>query len=220
MSDQLFKIYPGMRAVFLNHFSYYRCKHLLKELKSCDIYADGLLFVYQLRFFSKDNMVPKKRYSFDFTSIAEEFLLHCKSNNIQMVFIGGTPVENASFIKIIKSRIGYTRVSGFNGYEEGIIDKIYTEHPNHSSTALILGLGSPLQEELLLKLSSTDYYCLITCGGFITQTANSNGDYYPIIYDQLNLRWLYRLVKTNYVLRRLIFIYPLSIFRFAFKGFN
>ena len=83
---------------------------------------------------------------------------------------------------------------------------------------IVVGIGSPLQEKYALEIVSflkkNSYRgVILTCGGFITQTAISkrkNREFYPFWIDKLNLRWFYRCFKQPYVLKRIILNYPIS----------
>ena len=86
-----------------------------------------------------------------------------------------------------------------------------------NNSFIIIGTGSPFQENLATfiyeNFKNVEVY---TCGGFITQTAESisnksNHNYYPEFISKFNLRWLYRVLTTNYVLKRVLFYYPISV---------
>ena len=213
-------LYKGVRATFLNHYSYFAVKSNLRNLLSFDLYGDGLLFVLQNRLMGLKTLASNKRVSFDFTSVADDCFNYCKINGLKVLIVGANISENRVALSIFKERYAYDNLYGIDGYQDDLTNILLSNNVNRSDTFLILGLGSPKQEELLLKLNKEKYHGIITCGGFISQTAISEGLYYPRFFDKFNLRWLYRLVKTDYVARRLLLIYPISIFRFAVKRFN
>ena len=84
------------------------------------------------------------------------------------------------------------------------------------NSLVVIGTGSPHQEDLakslFLNFKKIEIY---TCGGFFTQTAESLKNKKDLIiiqdfFHKYNLRWLYRIYDTNYVLKRLLFYYPIS----------
>lgn len=50
---------------------------------------------------------------------------------------------------------------------------------------VIIGMGSPIQDEfsILLKKLLPSLKCIITCGGFITQTSIKDDYYFPIVKE-------------------------------------
>ena len=78
---------------------------------------------------------------------------------------------------------------------------------------VICGMGTPHQESfgLLLKNAKGSIKQIYTCGGFLHQSSESI-EYYPKWINRLNLRWLYRAIKEDYVLKRLLVQYPQFLF--------
>ena len=211
--------YKGVRMTFLNHYSYYILNKKLRLLDKVDLYADGLLFVLQNKMVRQSKLVSHNRISFDFTSIASDCFKYCKKNGLTILLVGGTLVENLKTVEILKDKFDYKKINGIDGFNENLTQQLKVTKWNNESVFIIIGMGTPLQEDLLLELYNENYYGISTCGGFITQTANKSGEYYPIWADKYNLRWLYRIFTTTYVFKRVLFVYPKSIIRFAIKGF-
>lgn len=79
------------------------------------------------------------------------------------------------------------------------IKKIVAENPDF----VIVGMGSPLQEQFALDLKEAGFQGIVfTCGGFLHQTANGI-NYYPDWINRYNLRAFYRLYKEKGLFKRL-----------------
>lgn len=157
-----------------------------------------LLFLRHGRKFEKVN--------FDFSGIASKVLARiAESDSRNILFCGGSQSDIDTFIEYIKDEYPLlkSRAKGINGYyvEEVIVEEACKYE------IVVLGLGSPKQEivgEKILAQGKVDL--LLTCGAFITQTANSKGKkYYPRWAEVFSLRWLYRMLNERGHYKRLIF---------------
>ena len=100
-------------------------------------------------------------------------------------------------------------ILGFkNGYFENeeakkkACEEIISLNPNF----VIIGMGTPRQEEFSLKLKNAGYKGIsFTCGGFLHQTTNKM-DYYPKWVNKMNLRAFYRLTHEKNMVQRLIYV--------------
>jgi N-acetylglucosaminyldiphosphoundecaprenol N-acetyl-beta-D-mannosaminyltransferase len=202
---------------FLNPYSYllFR-KNLLLFSKLDVIYIDGILLIYLLRLFS----IKSYRHSFDMTSLAPLVFNDASKKNKKLYFVGSKQEEIVEFVEKIKEEYPKLNIIGFrNGYFDELtkkesIQKIILLQPD----IVISGMGTPFQEEFLIDLrkegwDGTGY----TCGGFLHQTAK-NIEYYPKIFDTLNLRWLYRIYDEPKLLRRYVVLYPKSILIYIFDA--
>lgn len=189
---------------FLNHYSLYilciKCIDLLYN--NIFVYVDGYLLA---RFFK----LKQGRNSFDLTGGADIIFKICSQNNINVVFIGGTEEEKISFSKKIKKLFPDLKFIVFNGYfdEEKIIEIAISQVKENNAKVIILGLGTPKQEIIAMKIASqakSYKFTIFTCGGFISQTAKSpKGIFYPEFINKMNLRWLWRCIKQPFVIKRL-----------------
>ncbi|TYP76869.1 WecB/TagA/CpsF family glycosyltransferase [Aquimarina intermedia] len=193
---------------FINPFSYLELRKSNVIDRIDKIYVDGILLVIMFKIIG----INIQRKSFDMTSLAPVVFKKCGDEGKQIYFIGSKTSEINKFIKIIKKEYQNLNIIGHrNGFFKSIddenetIDEIITLNPD----IIIAGLGTPKQEIFLIKLrklgwKGTGY----TCGGFIHQTSKGI-KYYPIIFDKLNLRWLYRFLDERRVFFRTIKTYPI-----------
>ena len=80
-------------------------------------------------------------------------------------------------------------LSGFEDHQAAI-DQILAS----GADTVLCGMGLPHQERFIIKLKESGFQGIaISCGGFLDQLIKAEA-YYPKIIDQLELRWLYRLV--------------------------
>lgn len=194
--------FAGSKIIYINHYSYLKLRNKSIDTSNLEIRFDGILFCIQYLILCWRYV---KRRSFDFTSDAENVLRNSK----KITLIGGLNDDIKRVSNFFNEKYG-KKFNYLNGYD--FTHKEYIENVDEESN-IIIGLGSPKQEHLLNNISSNSRI-IYTCGGFLTQTATSlkknKKEYYPKIISKFGLRWLYRLFKTNYVWKRLFFLYPLS----------
>jgi N-acetylglucosaminyldiphosphoundecaprenol N-acetyl-beta-D-mannosaminyltransferase len=142
------------------------------------------------------------------TSLAPLIFNYCSINNKTIFLCGGSESDINEFVIKVKEAFPKLSVSGYlSGYqsEEEIISKLIMVETDF----VLLGLGNKKQEEVLLRARDLKKATYFTCGAFISQTVQSKGmQYYPKLYDQLNLRWLYRLIKEKQTRKRVLIYYP------------
>ena len=104
-----------------------------------------------------------------------------------------------------------------NGYFNSEAEKTKTFNNISTSKAnlVIVGMGSPLQEEfsILIKKSVQDKLLIFTCGGFLSQTSKNINYYHPFVI-KLGLRWLQRVFLHKHVRKRIIKYYPRFVFNY------
>ena len=206
-----FKPVPGtnMLNIYLNNYSYYIVRNKSFPSKT-NIMIDGIFMVNILKIFLKKKIL---RNSFDFTSNADLVFNYSKKSNRKLIRVGSTESNIKSVEKFLKKKYKIKNISSFNGFDKNL-KSILMSHDLDNSL-VVIGTGSPHQEDLakslFLNFKKIEIY---TCGGFFTQTAeslkNKRFNYYPRFFHKYNLRWLYRIYDTNYVLKRLLFYYPIS----------
>ena len=205
---------------FLNPYSYYLIRNKLSVLSNFqNIYCDGILFVMLVRILG----VKVNRVSFDMTSLAPIVFRKAEANNFTLALIGGEEgvidkaiisfKEKFPFLNII-----YTHSGFFHGKEDRdeVINQIIKGDPD----IVIVGMGAMMQENFLVDLYNKGWHGYgYTCGGFFHQSASKKGDYYPVLVNKLNIRWLYRIYKEPKLIQRYFVIYPKAILCFFLDVF-
>lgn len=204
---------PSRRLWFVNHYSL----HLLaqSDLEVPDyLFVDGGLLAWQFGLFGH----KIRRRSFDLTSVALDLFRCALQDGGKVLVIGGSSEEILKFIRIMEFKLGGIegRILGVDGYSGSIESDVLELLKDERIRMVVAGLGSPKQEVFIESISKNMQdiaRIYTTCGGFISQTANSgDGTFYPALIDKLNLRWLWRCLKQPYVVRRIAKVYPKSIF--------
>ena len=201
---------------FLNPVSYLDAKNHKELFADFDgIFADGSLLVAAIWLLYGKKV---KRKSFDMTSIAPLLFKFACENSKSVYLIGSRPDEIEKAKQNLLSNYPKLNVIGYrNGYfssakeSEIEIEKILNLNPNF----VIVGMGIIKQETFLLNLKSKGYSGIgFTCGGFLHQTSKNIIMYYPRWVDQLNIRFLYRIIKEKHT--RIRYFKAAFIFPFAF----
>lgn len=197
-------------ATFVNPFSYpiLSDKEDLVERFNF-IFSDGALHTRLHNIFCNNKI---DRVSFDLSSIAKCTLQRAQQKGLRVAFIGGKPEHaNALPSKITELFPGLNIVFCRDGYFKRDDEKLHCFEQLRQTfpDIVIIGMGTPLQEEFLLKCldsvpSALEFY---TCGGFLEQTA-TKGDYYHPLVKKLGLRWLQRACMHSHVRNRLFKDYP------------
>ena len=197
-------ICKGRIYTFLNPVSYLEAVKNEDLFSSFDgIFVDGSILAKAIRLLYGKRV---NRRSFDMTSIGAEFFDYAtkEGKGIYIVSSEQNNVEKA--VSYIKERFNGIQIIGYrNGFfkneEEKDLEirKIISLNPDY----LIVGMGVIKQEEFLLRAKEAGYQGIgFTCGGFISQIAQNNIDYYPAWIDKMNLRFLYRMYKEPHTRKR------------------
>lgn len=203
---------------FLNPYSYYVARNHPEVFEAFDsIHIDGGLLVKVLRVFPKVRSL--KRVSFDMTSLAGPVFERCSSENLRMFLIGAKESEITDAVSVFRQAYPDLDICGYrNGFfessscRETAIDNIRNLNPD----VVIVGMGTPLQEQFLLDLRHSGWEGTgYTCGGFFHQTGSGSLEYYPRWINRLHLRWLYRMYDEPKLVRRYFTYYPLFFILFA-----
>jgi N-acetylglucosaminyldiphosphoundecaprenol N-acetyl-beta-D-mannosaminyltransferase len=208
----------GFRLItFVNTYSYYRLIDSACPIKMFSgVFVDGGLQVKLHNVFYKNKV---NRASFDFSSLAHEFFEYLQKNGLKAAFIGAKTEELDRASDNLRLKYPGLRIVYLHGgYFESPEDKTRSLEALKQAKpdAVVLGMGTPAQEEFALYLISRGLKCLIiTCGGFLTQTAKKADYYHPVI-KKLRLRWLQRFIEFKHVRRRLLIDYPKNIIRYFF----
>ncbi|HHR6142252.1 TPA: WecB/TagA/CpsF family glycosyltransferase [Providencia alcalifaciens] len=205
---------------FVNPFSYSLLTDRNDLVSEIDYwFVDGSLLCFLTNRYRENKI---SRASFDFTSIADCFFSFAINNNLSIGLIGGTSDEIQKAFQYIRSRYPDLNIPYIHsGYiqEDNLVD-IANEIKDKGIDLLICGMGTPLQEEFLIKISTlVNIKISITCGGFLTQTSLF-GDYYHPLVKKLGLRWLQRAILHKHVRNRLLKSYPKFLFNYIFNKDN
>lgn len=196
---------PGRVYTFVNPYSYHLVRNNENLYNKFDgIFVDGITMCWWMKLLW-NNKIP--RLSFDMTSIAKDLFNYLNTNNSKTIYFIGAHQEEIeeSIAHIIKSYPKINLAGYQNGYflnethRSNIIDEIVAKNPDY----VIVGMGSPLQEQFLLDLKSRGFKGIgFTCGGFLHQTKDDI-NYYPKWIDKYNLRAFYRLFHEKGLYKRL-----------------
>lgn len=215
-------LYDKQNVTFINPYSYLVLrKNRKKYLNSSDfvILLDGFILVWLLKILGKKNI---QRVSFDDSSLAPFVFKHCGEEKKQIGLIGSAPTIAEQAKRLLEKRypeiqIIFTQDGYYLPEEE---DEVITKALK--CDVVICSMGTPKQEDLLVKLRSIGWEGTgYTCGGYLDQLVAAKGkDYYPYFIDKFNLRWLYRIYKEpRRLLFRYLFDYPKGIVLFTYDFF-
>lgn len=219
IKDKSLKVYDGTELVtYINPYSYLLSRKKVGLMSEFDqIHVDGISLVWLLRLLG----VKVTRNSFDMTSEAPRLFQYCIENNKSVYFIGAKAEEVKKSIEVIQSSFAELNICGYrDGYVKSEYDQALQEVLNANPDYVVVGMGTPLQEEFLVDLKKAGHegggY---TCGGFLHQTAGRI-QYYPNWIDKMNLRWMYRIYKEPYLFKRYFIQYPQAFFTIVFDRFR
>lgn len=210
----------GQIVTFLNPYSYLLARKKLDKFKQFDrVGIDGISLVWALKLFG----VKTKRYSFDMTSVAPHLYNHCIKNGKSIYFLGSKQEQVERAVKVFQENYPQLNIAGYrNGYfnneeeKEAVRKEILALNPDF----IVVGMGTPYQEDFLLDLKKYGYRGTgFTCGGFLHQTSKGI-DYYPAFFNKLNIRWVYRIFDEPKLFKRYFIDYPRSFFLIIGDGFR
>lgn len=206
-------------VTFLNPYSYILARKNKELFDNFDtIYVDGIFIVNLFKILKIKRLT---RNSFDMTSLAPKVFEEAIQNNKSIYFVGAKEGIIDRTIEVIRKKYSKLKIVGYrNGYfndiadRDIVIDKIINLNPD----IVICGMGTPLQEKFLMDLRNKEWLGKgYTCGGFLHQTAKTI-NYYPKIFDKLNIRWIYRIIDEPHLFYRYFVLYPKFLLVF-FKDF-
>ncbi|MEY8252284.1 MAG: WecB/TagA/CpsF family glycosyltransferase, partial [Colwellia sp.] len=161
---------------FLNLFSYMKNRSKARMFDGFDsVGVDGIMLVLAFRLFG----VKTERMSFDYTSIAGAFFKYCVAEDKKLFIVGSEQKYIEGFVEKTRTKYENLNVAGYrNGFFLDSLerDMCYKKINESGSEYLLVGMGSPYQEEFVLGLKQSGWTGnAITCGGFIHQTAGAVG---------------------------------------------
>ncbi|MGJ1537739.1 WecB/TagA/CpsF family glycosyltransferase [Sphingobacterium multivorum] len=201
---------------FINPYSMLKLEHERDVGEQVDYwYIDGISLL------NKANKILNKdfsRFSFDETSLAPVVFGWAKRNNVRVAIVGTTPEYIEKAVLAIQQRfsihISYYRNGYFTDNTEKC--KVYETIVKKKIDLIVCGMGTPNQEKFLLGLREYGWNGVgYTCGGFLHQIAKKQ-NYYPKIFDKLNLRWLYRIIDEPKLFKRYFGLYPIFFIKLYF----
>lgn len=206
---------------FVNPFSYKLISENPPIIDGIDYwFIDGSLLCTLTNFTRTEKI---ERASFDFSSVATDFFNYVALDKTPVALIGAAAEEIEIAAKNLKLMFPSLELSYIHhGYIKREQFKAICEQLDAQGIErLVVGMGTPMQEEftLFVKLHSKTVKQIVTCGGFLTQTA-IKGDYYHPLVKKLGLRWLQRAIMHKHVRERLIRDYPLFIFKYCLSHFK
>ena len=208
----------GKIYTFLNPVSYLEAlKH--KEIfeKMDGIFCDGKILAKSICLFYHKRV---DRCSFDMTSLASEFFRYSEIHSKKIYFVASKQEELDRVKRLLGKVYPELKIVGVrNGFfqdeceQSDEIQKIVNVNPDY----VICGMGIVLQERFLVQLKKAGFKGIaFTCGGFVSQASGSSLNYYPRIFDKLNLRFLYRMIKEKHTRKR--YLHALFLFPIKFVG--
>lgn len=190
----------------VNPFSYHLVRRNQKLFESMDgLFVDGMTMCLLIRLFWGKH-IP--RLSFDMSGMAADLFtyLNNKGTERNIYFIGTRQDVLEKTIGQFRKSYPFMNIAGFrNGYFTNDVDRMKTINDivRISSDFVVVGMGSPLQEQFVYKLKEAGYKGVaFTCGGFLHQSSN-NINYYPNWINKYNLRAFYRLFHEKGIWGRL-----------------
>jgi len=107
--------------------------------------------------------------------------------------------------------IVYSR-NGYFDSDDDIIKEI-TENPKGTPQIFLAGLGSPKQEEFIVKLKKTTQGCVFVGVGGSFDVFSGITKESPVIFQKLGLEWLYRTVKDPKRIKRIFPALPIFLIK-------
>ncbi|MBX2921990.1 MAG: WecB/TagA/CpsF family glycosyltransferase [Chitinophagaceae bacterium] len=216
-----FEVRGGLTS-FVNPYSMLLLQNQKEIAEQIDYWhVDGISLVNEL---NKSFKKCIQRFSFDDTSVAPLVFQFAKTNKLSIIIVGTKEELIHSAIKNIEKKysvaIAYYRNGFFSDEDErrSCMDDIIAV----GGGIVICGMGTPYQEQFLIDLRKKGWNGYgYTCGGYLHQIAQKE-NYYPRIFDKLNIRWVYRIIDEPKLFRRYFLDYPNFFFRFFLykKQFN
>lgn len=135
------------------------------------------------------------------------------SNGYRVAFLGAKEEVIVKAIENVKTlrptlNVVYSRNGYFKDQEE-IIEQISMARPQ----ILLVGLGSPFQEEFIVKLKQKLDGCVMVGVGGSFDVFSGIVEEAPIIYRKLGLEWLYRTIKQPERFKRIFPLLPMFLIK-------
>ncbi len=183
-------------------------EHFFNILSNSDLnIADGVGVKIALKLKKiKQNQIRGVDFSRELIKLASE-------NNYRIAFLGAKEeiIQKAkeNFLKKYPNlNFVYTR-NGYFDDENKIIEEIKSANPQ----ILLVGLGSPKQEEIIVKLKSVLQGCTMVGVGGSFDVFSGIVKESPMIYRKLGLEWLYRTILQPERFKRIFPVLPIFLIK-------
>ena len=183
-------------------------EHFFNILSNSDLnIADGVGVKIALKLKKiKQNQIRGVDFSRELVKLASE-------NNYRIAFLGAKEevIQKAkeNFLKKYPNlNFVYTR-NGYFDDENKIIEEIKSANPQ----ILLVGLGSPKQEEIIVKLKSVLQGCTMVGVGGSFDVFSGIVKESPMIYRKLGLEWLYRTILQPERFKRIFPVLPIFLIK-------
>ena len=183
-------------------------EHFFNILSNSDLnIADGVGVKIALKLKKiKQNQIRGVDFSRELVKLASE-------NNYRIAFLGTKEeiIQKAkeNFLKKYPNlNFVYTR-NGYFDDENKIIEEIKSANPQ----ILLVGLGSPKQEEIIVKLKSVLQGCTMVGVGGSFDVFSGIVKESPMIYRKLGLEWLYRTILQPERFKRIFPVLPIFLIK-------
>lgn len=144
---------------------------------------------------------------------SRELIKLASENNYRLAFLGAKEeIICASRENFLKQYPSLNFVYVRNGYfenENEVIEEIKKANPQ----ILLVGLGSPKQEEIILKLKNELKGCVMVGVGGSFDVFSGIVKEAPVFYRRLGLEWLYRTISQPERIKRIIPTLPLFLIK-------
>lgn len=183
-------------------------EHFFNILSNSDLnIADGVGVKIALKLNKiNQNQIRGVDFSRELVKLASE-------NNYRIAFLGAKEeiIQKAkeNFLKKYPNlNFVYTR-NGYFDDENKIIEEIKSANPQ----ILLVGLGSPKQEEIIVKLKSVLQGCTMVGVGGSFDVFSGIVKESPMIYRKLGLEWLYRTILQPERFKRIFPVLPIFLIK-------
>lgn len=211
---------PDTITSYINLYNYQHLRKNKEIVEGIDRFTlDGIAMVRLFNFFG----LKTKRRSPDFSSYFSELFTEAEKTGKRLFIVGGSQEELGKFKEIISRKYPDLIVKGgVDGYFQNDETSVRIHKVVESGADfVILGMGTPKQEEFAIDLKKSGFSgSIYTCGAFISQTAMTGFDYYPQWMNKLNMRWAYRIFKEKKHMKRYFLLYPLSLWYLSIDYFK
>ncbi len=157
------------------------------------------------------------RTSFDYGSIAGMIFDAASKLNKSVALIGSDEQSITIAVQRIRARHHGINIVYFrNGYFNGDAERFdaFKEISQKNIDLVVCGMGVFNQEKFLIDCRAQGWDGAgFTCGGFFHQIAKADGDYYPKLINDFNLRAIYRMYDEPKLIKRYAVDYPRAYFR-------
>ncbi|UHG93164.1 WecB/TagA/CpsF family glycosyltransferase [Spirosoma oryzicola] len=202
-----FEIVKGITS-FVNPYSMLVLKNNPTIATNIDHWhVDGISLVKTV---NKHESKKINRFSFDDTSLAPIVFNFIKERKLTLAIVGSTQVNIIAAVAIIEKKYSI-KVNYFSsGYFDDLTQRQEVLNHIHKNNFdfVICGMGTPHQEKFLIDLKMMGWSGYgFTCGGYLHQIAKKE-NYYPKLFDSLNIRWVFRIIDEPKLIKRYFYLYP------------